>query len=157
MTFPLPPKFWVPIFSSGFGSRDHTESPAHLDTRDWLSYGDLREAQSWARPPVSTPQETGVVLCASPGPGTSAPTPSCWRREESGNLGNNVQSARKLGLGWPRGKGSYMVTRDAARTQNLCSRSAGRAGARGSTLPGLCEGVESRSPAPVAYSARRNA
>lgn len=90
VTFPLPPKFWVPhlLWVRFPGSQ---ESPAHLDTQDWLSYGDLREAQSWARPAVSTHRETGGVRCASPGPCTSAPTPNFWRQEESGNLGNNVQ------------------------------------------------------------------
>lgn len=64
--FPSPLKFWAPMFSSGFGSRDHTESPAYLDTSDWLLHGDLREAQSWARPRnpgVAHTGETGGVRC----------------------------------------------------------------------------------------------
>lgn len=48
-----------PIFSSGFGSRDPRGPPAHLDTPDWLFHGDLREAQSWARPPLPVLAGTG--------------------------------------------------------------------------------------------------
>ncbi|KAL6034041.1 hypothetical protein STEG23_018976 [Scotinomys teguina] len=51
-------------------------------------------------------------------------------------------------------RGDY---RDAARTPNLGSRSAGREGPHFPTLPWLCEGVGSRSSAPAAYSGRRNA
>lgn len=58
---------------------------------------------------------------------------------ESGSLSNDVQGARKLGLGWLGDEGSCAVTRDALETQNLCAR---RAGLHGPTLPGLCEGVE---------------
>lgn len=49
MVLPLPHLFLWVRFPGPQGS------PAHLDTPDWLLHGDLREAQSWARPhlPVS--------------------------------------------------------------------------------------------------------
>lgn len=159
MAFPLPPpSSGPPSFSSGFGSRDHTESPAHLDTRDWLSHGDLREAQSWARPRVSTHREnrrgTGHQLGAVHLGSYSKLLGDKWSQEISVTmskaLGNWAWDGQET---W----GSCAVTRDAARTQKRCSRSAGRTGPHGPTLPWLCEGVESRSPAPAAYSARRNA
>lgn len=156
--FPSPPSSGPPSFSSGFGSRDHTESPAHLDTRDWLSHGDLREAQSWARPRVSTHREnrrgTGHQLGAVHLGSYSKLLGDKWSQEISVTmskaLGNWAWDGQET---W----GSCAVTRDAARTQKRCSRSAGRTGPHGPTLPWLCEGVESRSPAPAAYSARRNA